>query len=63
MIHFDFTLSDEDAENLFDILSEEISRIRLLKIDCIRPNLIPYYDERIEYINKLRKAMNNKKVI
>ena len=66
MTHFNFIISDIDAENLFGALSTEISIIQDSITDEIskknRQTYINAYKDRLKYIEKLIKKMKNKKV-
>jgi hypothetical protein len=65
MIHFNFTVSDADAENIFDILNNQISRNReemlelMVKGDVY--NMRGAYERDNEYIKELINKMTHTK--
>jgi len=61
MIHFDFIVSDEEAESIFDFISDEISKssYELFFGDPIRKE---WHRGRISYLKELRKKMTNTKI-
>jgi hypothetical protein len=66
MIHFNFTVSDADAENIFTILNNQISRNReemlklMVKGDAW--NMREVYERDNEYIKELMAKMTNTRV-
>ena len=66
MIHFDFTVSDADAENIFTILNNQISRNREAMLELIVKgdawNMREAYERDNEYIKALINKMTNTKV-
>ena len=67
MIHFDFTVSDADAENIFTILNNQISRnreemLKLVAYGSLEYNMMRAYKRDNEYIKELIKKMTNTKV-
>jgi hypothetical protein len=66
MIHFNFTVSDADAENIFDILNNQISRNReemlKLMVEGDAWNMRGAYERDNEYIKQLMDKMTNTKV-
>ena len=67
MIHFDFTVSDADAENIFTILNNQISRnreemLKLVAYGSLEYNMLKAYKRDNEYITELIKKMTNTKV-
>ena len=66
MIHFNFTVSDADAENIFTILNNQISRNReemlklMVKGDAW--NMREVYERDNEYIKQLMAKMTNTRV-
>lgn len=69
MIHFDFVVSDEDAENIFGCISSEINRCNddLLKLVMAREFFNRDEDHKyadsikdhIAYLKELKLKMNN----
>ena len=66
MIHFNFTVSDADAENIFTILNNQISRNREEMLELIangdESNMRQAYERDNEYIKELMVKMTNTKV-
>jgi hypothetical protein len=66
MIHFDFTLDDIDAENLFGALQHEIQNIHMNIGDEMaaenRPEYISWYRERIKYIEELMQKLTHTRI-
>ncbi len=67
MIHFNFTVSDADAENIFTILNNQISRnreemLKLVAYGSLEYNMLKAYKRDNEYITELIKKMTNTKV-
>ncbi len=66
MIHFNFTVSDADAENIFAILNNQISRNREEMMELMvkgdEYNMREAYERDNEYIKELIKKMTNTKV-
>ena len=66
MIHFNFTVSDADAENIFTILNNQISRNReeMLKLVAKgdESNMRQAYERDNEYIKQLMAKMTNTRV-
>ncbi len=66
MIHFNFTVSDADAENIFTILSNQIARSREEMLELIakgdESNMRQAYERDNEYIKELINKMTNTKV-
>jgi hypothetical protein len=67
MIHFNFTVSNEDAENIFTILNNQISRNReemleLVAYGSLAYNMLEAYKRDNEYIKALINKMTNTKV-
>lgn len=66
MIHFDFTVTDKDAENIFSIMRSEIDRnnqellFHLDKPD--EAHWVEAYRKDNEYIEGLIKQMTNERV-
>jgi hypothetical protein len=66
MIHFNFTVSNEDAENIFTILNNQIVHNHgkmcklIAKGDAC--NMLPAYERDNEYVKELIKKMTNTKV-
>ncbi len=76
MIQFNFTVSDEDAGNIFDCINSEISRVHqnLLRnlskmrksndteeIDRLESER-DWYNRHVGYLNSLKGKMTNKRV-
>jgi hypothetical protein len=66
MIHFNFTVSDTDAENIFNILNNQVSRNREEMLKLIASgdgyNMLGVYERDSEYIKALINKMTNTKV-
>lgn len=71
MIHFDFTVTDEEAENIFDAISEEILRMKSYLVAQQFENLTSgfhidaksdWFRSRINYLERLKSKMKNEKV-
>ncbi len=66
MIHFNFTVSDADAENIFTILNNQISRNREEMLELMVKgdawNMREAYEQDNEYIKELMAKMTNTKV-
>jgi len=60
MIHFDFTVSDVDAEVIFDCINSEIKHCNARKLfgDITEPES-KWLDKHIAYLNSLKKKMTN----
>lgn len=67
MIHFDFTVSDVDAENIMEIMRDRINHNNLRIIEMIgEPEVdkqgIAAYRRDNEYVEELIKKMTNTRV-
>jgi hypothetical protein len=67
MIHFNFTVSDADAENIFTILNNQISRnreemLKLVAYGSLEYNMLEAYKQDNEYIKELIIKMTNTRV-
>jgi hypothetical protein len=67
MIHFNFTISDADAESIFTILNNQISRnreemLKLVAYGSLEYNMMRAYKQDNEYIKELINKMTNTKV-
>ena len=66
MIHFNFTVSNEDAENIFTILNNQISRNREEMLELMvkgdESNMRAACERDNEYIKQLMAKMTNTKV-
>lgn len=66
MIHFDFTVSDDDAENILNILREQITRNNCeLLFHLDKPDAAYWteaYKRDNEYIEGLIKKMTNTRI-
>jgi hypothetical protein len=67
MIHFNFTVSDADAENIFTILNNQISRnreemLKLVAYGSLAYSMLEAYKRDNEYIKQLMAKMTNTKV-
>ena len=66
MIHFNFTVSDADAENIFTILNNQIHRNREEMLELMVKgdawNMREAYEQDNEYIKGLIGKMANTKV-
>ncbi|MCP3685325.1 MAG: hypothetical protein GY861_21960 [bacterium] len=74
MVHFDFVLSDLDAQNLFDIIQSEVCRCLEKKLsllfdiqasdkdtDSLKVEY-DWYGKHIVYLTDLKSQMQNKRV-
>jgi hypothetical protein len=62
MIHFDFVVSDADAENIFSSINLEINNYHLKIMEDTASgdgSLVDYYKRRIEYLKGLKLKMLN----
>lgn len=59
MIHFDFKVSDDDAENIFSILRQQINRNNRKMLSDIDEFDRAYYRQDNDYIEGLIKKMTN----
>jgi hypothetical protein len=60
MIRFDFIVTDEEADTIFDCIQSEIGNVLNLKWDTDPSNAVTkWYDSRIEYLKKLKKKMSH----
>jgi hypothetical protein len=66
MIHFNFTVSDADAENIFTILNNQIvhNHVKMVKLMAKGDeyNMLGAYERDNEYIKELINKMTNTKV-
>lgn len=66
MIHFDFTVTDVDAENIFAIMRDRIVENNVIIMNMIgkpgQENGIAEYRQDNEYIEELIKKMKNTRV-
>ena len=66
MIHFDFTVSDADAENIFSMMRDRISTNNMRIIDMIgkpgQEHYVEAYRQDNQYIEDLMEKMNNTRV-
>ena len=66
MIHFDFTVSDSDAENIMEIMRNQItqnhSRIISMMHEIGKEHYIEAYRKDNEYIEGLIKKMTNTRI-
>jgi hypothetical protein len=66
MIHFNFTVSDAEAEDIFNILNNQIHRNREEMLELMvkgdEYNMRGAYERDNEYIKELIKKMTNTKV-
>lgn len=66
MIHFDFTVSDSDAENIMEIMRNQITQNNLRIIEMMtyddKEHYIEAYRRDNEYIEGLIKRMTNTQV-
>ena len=67
MIHFDFTVTDVDAENIFSMMHERISANNMRIIEMIGKSgkevYIEAYRQDNEYVEELIKKMTNTRVV
>jgi hypothetical protein len=61
MIHFDFIVSDAEAENLFNTISDQIANCQY-EVSFGDPNHREWYEGRITYLEALKAKMTNSKV-
>lgn len=59
MIHFDFTVPDEDAEVIFDCINCEISRCNTRRLSKTTKSESKWLIKHIDYLNALKKKMTN----
>ena len=66
MIHFNFTVSDAEAEDIFNILNNQISRNREEMLELMVKgdawNMRGAYERDNEYIKQLMAKMTNTRV-
>ena len=65
MIHFDFTVTDLEAETIMSILHHEITRTFLKSMKAISDNdesLIAYNEEHIKCLESIFAKMNNTRI-
>jgi hypothetical protein len=66
MIHFNFTVSDADAENIFAILNNQIvhNHAKMVKLvaNGDEYNMLGAYERDNEYIKELMAKMTNTRV-
>lgn len=66
MIEFKFTLSEEDAENLFGLINDEINRTNFMIIEEMtgedREEYIDFHRHWIKYYKELKTKLLHKKV-
>ena len=66
MIHFDFIVSDVDAENIMGCIQTEIVNCHMKIQKCIvaedAQKVIDAYNSRIEYLEELKTRMHNSRV-
>ena len=66
MIHFDFIVTDEEAETILSALSDEIDdcRVSLLmgERQLAQPGHVKWYEGRITYLEGLKAKMTNTKI-
>jgi len=63
MIKFNFTVTDEEAETIFDIIHNEISRCHYRKmLSTTTKEESQWFDKHIEYLTSLKKKMVNERV-
>jgi hypothetical protein len=62
MIHFDFIVNDEDAENIFDCINAEISKCQIKKLLTKSTEAeIVWFDKHVIYLKALKTKMKNHK--
>jgi hypothetical protein len=61
MIHFDFIVSDEDAQTIFDAINEHIEEARYEMTFGLMNNR-EWYRGRITYLEELKAKMTNTKI-
>lgn len=67
MVHFDFTVSDEEAQTIFEALQEFVSeateKIGMLELnEDKQPNVLQWWKNHKEYVLNLMKKMENGRV-
>lgn len=67
MIHFDFTVSDADAENIMEIMRDRIidNNMRIMNLmthPCRPEQTIQAYRRDNEYVEELIKKMTNTRI-
>ena len=64
MLHFDFTVSDEEGQTIFDCINESISRSRILFLEAkVSGNVDEekWHRKHIEYLEELRTKLTNER--
>jgi len=61
MIHFDFIITDEEAESLFDSITEQIFNSQY-QVFFGEEKYKDWHRSRIEYLKKLKEKMTNSKI-
>lgn len=61
MIHFDFIVTDEEAENLMGAITDQISNSQY-EANFGDPNHRSWYCGRITYLEALKEKMTNSKI-
>jgi len=66
VIHFNFIVTDEEAETIFRALSDEINdcKVSLLmgERQLAQPGHVKWYEGRIIYLEELKAKMTNSKI-
>jgi hypothetical protein len=74
MIHFDFTVTEEEADTIFDAINDQIDYCLEEKADWVGStscgdrykkgieSAIQWYEERIKYLKDLKSKMKNIKI-
>ena len=63
MIHFDFTVTDVEAETIFDVMNLEVSKCHTRKLKSnITKQHSEWLDKHIEYLTTLKKKMLNERI-
>jgi hypothetical protein len=55
MVKFEFTLDDQDAENLMDIIQSEKVRVMAMSLD--NPNNASWYSSHADYIENIKQTI------
>jgi len=62
MIHFDFVVTEDEAYDIFQAISNEIASLISRKMEEIDENdgqYVEYFDNRIDYLKQLKDKMSN----
>jgi hypothetical protein len=64
MIHFNFTVTDEDAENIFDCINSAVRQCCKRKLSSGTTQAeSDWLDKHIDYLDSLKEKMANERVV